>query len=186
MHADKLKVLGGNQLWLLEIDEPSQRAAASWLPAACGNSAVKASLSKLTNHLGKHEDIFSWNIQADLQVTGVWWILWVKSTTWEKAGELKSLATDHKMQKFAYCLAQRDMQIGVSNVGEHWPLSGPNGRSDSLDNLHLEVKDHQMPVESGQVNHRMKIVGFLQHKKEATEEPPGVAFLDRLYSSLLQ
>ena len=49
------------------------------------------------------------------------------------------------------------MEISIADVYKHCPLSGPDGCPDGLSCLHLEVRDDQMPAESGQVNDWMQI-----------------------------
>ena len=57
---------------------------------------------------------------------------------------------------------------------------------DCLGRLHLQIGNHQMSVQRGQVYYRTKISGLLWNKKQPAEEAQEVAPVNWLYGPLLQ
>ena len=67
----------------------------------------------------------------------------------------------------------RHMKIGIAYVYRHRPLLTSDGWSDGPLRLHLEVWNHHVTVESGQVYHRSQISCLLGYQKQPTVETQG-------------
>ena len=80
----------------------------------------------------------------------------------------------------------RHMKIGIAYVYRHCPLLTSEGWSDGPLRLHLEVWNHHVAVESGQIDHRSQISCLHRHQKQPTVETQGLHVGDTLYGSLHQ